>query len=444
MKQIIEKAKKAFSLWSSRTLNERMEFLNKYKEALTTQKNYIAEVISSEVGKPLWESKTEVDAMTSKIAISLQAYYERCPSKEDTLGDSKLFTLFRPYGTVAVFGPFNFPGHLPSGHIVPALLAGNTVIFKPSELTPKTGEIIQDCLSHLPEGVFQVLQGGPEIGKKIVFCEDIDGIYFTGSAEVGMQIAKQLAPGKILALEMGGNNPLVVSKIEDLKAAAYITILSSFLTTGQRCSAARRLILTKESPSEPFLQELLTQIGKIKIGPYTDIPEPFMGPVIHNQAADQLLQAQEELVSRGAQPLLLMKRIYPNLPYVTPALLDVTGVKDLPDVEYFGPFLQVIFVDDIKQAIEVANQTKFGLTAGLLSTSKEEWDMFYQNIQAGVINWNNPITGASSKAPFGGLKQSGNLRPSAYLAADYCSYPITSLQRDHIQLPENLVPGILL
>lgn len=411
-----------------------MEYLNRYKENLTARKNSLAEVISSEVGKPLWESKTEVDAMIGKIAISHQAYLERCPSNE--------FMHFRPYGTVAVFGPFNFPGHLPNGHIVPALIAGNNVIFKPSELTPKTGQGIQECLSHLPEGVFQVVQGGPEIGKELVASDAIDGIYFTGSVDVGMQIARQLKPGKILALEMGGNNPLVVSKIEDIKAAAYTTIISSFLTTGQRCSAARRLILIGNK--ELFLEELIRQIGMLKIGPYTDVPEPFMGPVIHNKAADQLLQAQEELVAKGAKPFLLMKRLYPDLPFVTPALIDVTAVQDLPDREHFGPFLQVIFVDDINQAIDVANQTRFGLTAGLLSTSKEEWDLFYQNVKAGVINWNTPITGASSKGPFGGLKESGNLRPSAYLAADYCSYPIASQQRAKIQLPETLLPGISL
>lgn len=442
----VERAKKAFPLWSSLSLAERMEFLGQYKDYLIARKEGLALTISEETGKPLWESKTEVEAMIGKIAISHQAYLERCPTKEDPLGDSKLLTRFRPYGTVAVFGPFNFPGHLPNGHIVPSLIAGNTVIFKPSELTPKTGDAIKECLAHLPEGVFQVVQGGPELGKKLVTCESLDGIYFTGSAATGMQIKETLraTPGKILALEMGGNNPLVVSHVDDLQAAAYITIQSSFLTSGQRCSSARRLILPKTPSREPFLAELIRQIKNIKIGPYTAIPEPFMGPVIHNKAADQLLAAQEELIKQGAAPLLVMKRLEKDLPFVTPALIDVTNVQNLPDVEYFGPFLQVLFVDDIHQAIQVANQTKFGLTAGLLSRSEEEWKLFYPAIKAGVINWNTPITGASSKAPFGGLKDSGNLRPSAYLAADYCSYPVATLERAKLSLPESLPPGITL
>lgn len=440
----VERAKKAFPSWSSKTVLERMEFLNKYKQELTLQKQNLAATISEETGKPLWESKTEVDAMIGKISISLEAYQERCPSKEETVGESTLTTVFRPYGTVAVFGPFNFPLHLPNGHIIPSLIAGNTVIFKPSELTPKTGLALKECFSHLPEGVFQVILGGKDVGEMVTACTAIDGIYFTGSIKTGLQISKSLlqSPGKILALEMGGNNPLIVSKINDLQAASYLTIQSAFITSGQRCSAARRLILPKEPTREPFLEELKRRINTIQIGRPTDIPEPFMGPLIHNQAADQCLSAQENLIKRGAKPLLLMKRLYPDLPFVTPALLDVTAVQDLPDEEYFGPFLQVILVDDLRAAIKVANQTKFGLAAGILSTSFEEWQLFYQNISAGVINWNHPTTGASSKAPFGGLKQSGNLRPSAYLAADYCSHPVATLQKATISLPETLTPGL--
>lgn len=432
-------AKKAFLTWSSLSLDERMLFLENYGKELSYRKNEIAKIISEETGKPLWESRNEIDAMISKIPISLQAYQERCPSKEDGI----LMTRFRPYGTVAVFGPFNFPGHLPNGHIIPALLAGNTVLFKPSELTSKTGLAIADCF-QLPEGVFQIVLGGPLLGQQMVSEEKIDGIFFTGSLQTGMHISKSLPLGKILALEMGGNNPLIVSKIDDIRAACYMTIQSAFLTSGQRCSSARRLILPKLATRESFLNELIRQIKNIKIGPFTDIPEPFMGPLIHMKAAEKLLSAQEHLISQGAKILHRMETPFPGLPFVTPALLDVTNVKNLPDEEHFGPFLQVIFVEDIHEAIQEANQTEFGLTAGLFSTSQEEWELFYQKSKAGIVNWNSPLTGASSKAPFGGLKKSGNLRPSAYLAADYCSYPVASMQRKNIELPLTLTPGITL
>lgn len=436
----IASALKALPEWSSKSIEERIAFLNRYEEQLKKNKDILALAISKETGKPLWESKTEVDAMIGKIPLSIQSFLERCENKESVQGQFKLFTSYRPHGVVAVFGPFNFPGHLPNGHIVPALLAGNVVIFKPSELTPSIGALIQQYL-ELPEGVFQVIQGGPDAGKQLADSPDIKGIFFTGSAHVGQILKEQNLknPGRILALEMGGNNPLIISKIQDVKAAAYLTIQSAFITSGQRCSAARRLILTKECPKE-FLQELTHQIESIKIGSYDE--EPFMGPVIHLEAAKKLLEAQKELLTRGAKSIYPMRQLKEGIPFVTPALLDVTEVQNIADEELFGPFLQIYQVSKLSDAIKIANSTAYGLSAGLFSDSEDEWRLFYNSIKAGIINWNAPLTGASSKAPFGGIGKSGNYRPSAYLAADYCSYPIASMQKPALEMPATLTPGI--
>lgn len=430
---VVEKGKKAFGKWADTPLDERIAYLENYAKRLSQTIGF-AEAISKETGKPLWESKTEVKAMIDKIPVSIAAYRERCGSKQNA---PLLSTQFRPHGAVAVYGPYNFPGHLPNGHIVPALLAGNTVIFKPSELTPLVGELIKEALSELPEGVFQLVQGGPEIGKALA-ASDPDGIFFTGSAKTGALLKQQTE--KILALEMGGNNPLVISKISAIKAAAYLTILSAFLTTGQRCSAARRLILTSECPKQ-FLPELIEQIDKLIIGAYTETPEPFMGPLINMKALEHLLEAQKNL--KGATVLYPMKQLKPNLPFVTPALIDVTNVANRPDEEYFGPFLQVIRVPSLKEAVQEANRTAYGLTAALFSDSQDEWDFFFPQVKAGIINWNAPLTGASGKAPFGGLGKSGNFRPSGYLAADYCSYPIASLQIPELKLPQDINPGTM-
>ncbi len=423
-------------------IEERIEHLNRYGERLKENKETLALAISKETGKPLWESRTEVDAMIGKIPISIESYLERCYTKESTQGTYKLFTEFRPHGVVAVFGPFNFPGHLPNGHIVPALLAGNTVIFKPSEWTPHVGELIKQYL-QLPDDVFQLVQGGPEVGKALAESPHVKGIFFTGSSTVG-ELLKSQYPNKILALEMGGNNPLVISKISDVKAAAYLTIQSAFLTAGQRCSAARRLILTDECPKDAFIEELINQIDKLKIGAFDDPVEPFMGPVIHLKAAENLLKAQRDLISQGADVIYPMRQLREGLAFVTPAVIDVTHIQSPQDVEHFGPFLQVYQTDTLEHAIEIANNTAYGLTAGLFSDSEAEWKQFYSSIKAGIINWNTPLTGASSKAPFGGLGKSGNFRPSAYLAADYCSYPIASMQKQTLEMPTNLTPGISL
>lgn len=428
-------AKKAFFSWSKTSLQERIHYLEIYAKRLS-ENVHLPEAISRATGKPLWESKNEVKAMIEKVPLSIEAYQERCSQKQIS---SELSTQFRPYGVVAVFGPYNFPGHLPNGHIIPALLAGNTVIFKPSELTPSIGEHIKEAFSHLPMGVLELVQGGPGAGK-ILAASSVDGIYFTGSAKTGALLQEH--KGKILALEMGGNNPLVISKIKDTSAAAYMTIQSAFLTTGQRCSAARRLILTPECPLD-FIDVLLAQMHKLAIGAYNDPQEPFMGPLINVKATEQLLKAQEELHQKGATLLSPLKQIKPGLPFVTPALIDVTNVET-SDVEYFGPFLQLIRASSFQEALQEANNTSYGLTAGLFSDSNEEWEIFYPQIRSGLINWNTPLTGASSKAPFGGLGMSGNYRPSGYLAADYCSYPVTLRQVPHLKFPPSLTQGIKL
>lgn len=430
----IKFAKKAFSTWSKTPLQERIQFLESYGKQLE-ENTELPIAISKETGKPLWESKAEVKAMIDKIPLSIEAFKERCAILQTS---PNLSTRFRPHGIVAVLGPFNFPGHLPNGHIVPALLAGNTVLFKPSELTPYVGELMNSAFSSFPEGVFQLILGGPEEGKVLV-TGDVDAIFFTGSSKTGEWLKEQ-CPHKLLALEMGGNNPLVVSKIHDIKTAAYMIIQSAFLTTGQRCSASRRLILTPDCDKK-LIDELIDQMKRLVIGRYDDPVEPFMGPLIHLKAAKELLNAQATLKKQGAKVLYPMTQANPGLPFVTPALIDVTSIKNRQDVEYFGPFLQLIHTSSLNEALIEANNTSYGLTAGLFSDSSEEWDHFYSEIKAGVVNWNAPLTGASSRAPFGGLGKSGNFHPSGYLAADYCSYPVASTQNPHLTLPATLTPG---
>lgn len=446
IRESIHEAEAAFPAWASKPFESRAEILCQYAKVLESRKELIALRISEETGKPLWESKLEVSAMVAKIPISIEAYQHRCAPISYPYEGGSLTAIFRPHGVVAVFGPFNFPGHLPNGHIVPALLAGNAVIFKPSELTPLVGETLKNCFSEagLPQGLFHVVQGGPKVGSALALSEKIKGIFFTGSARVGEMLESQTHPGRILALEMGGNNPLVVSELRQIKEAAYLTIQSAYLTTGQRCTAARRLILAPGCPKEEFIEELKKQVRSLKIGAYDSADEPFMGPLISLKAANELRQAESLLVEKGAKILINSEQLMPGLPFLSPSLLDVTGVHEREDCEYFGPLLQLIETPSLTAAIQEANNTAYGLSAGLLSESKEEWEQFSHQIRAGIINWNSPLTGASSKLPFGGIGKSGNFRPSALLAADYCSYPIASTEFPHLSLPKSLTPGITL
>jgi len=423
-------AKDAFPAWRETPAKVRIDLAMAYEEALRKNRDVLAEAIAKEVGKPLWEAKTEVQAMIGKVQISIDAYKQRTPDRKTKLKDTVLRTNHRPHGPVVVLGPYNFPGHLPNGHIVPALIAGNTVIFKPSEKTPLVGEALVKCweVAGLPPGVLNLVQGDSTVGKTLTKHEEVQGVFFTGSYQGGKALTIQFAetPGKILALEMGGNNPLVVSRTGDMDKACETIVNSAYLTTGQRCTGARRLIVLREM--EEIVDRLVEKMGKIVIGHYKESPEPFMGPMIDQSAAVKVMLSQASLEAHGGHPIVHCELIKENTGLITPGLMDVTGIFDRPDEEIFGPFLQVIYVSTFQEAIEEANRTNYGLSAALISDSKEEWEAFYNTIRAGVINRNRPTTGASSKAPFGGVGKSGNHRPSAYYAADYCAYPVASME----------------
>lgn len=442
----VKAAEKAFSAWALLPIEERINYLMLYQNILKEEKEQFKLAISRETGKPLWESATEVDSMINKITISIEAYRLRCAEIRKEVGNGLSVTRHKPHGAVGVLGPFNFPAHLPHGHIVPALLAGNTIVFKPSEETPLVGQLMAEYwdLAQLPKGVFNLIQGKKEAGIALSSNPNLKGLYFTGSYPTGVSLAAQFAktPGRILALEMGGNNPLVISLTKDHLAAAYTTVQSAYITAGQRCTCARRLIVIENGAHEDFLNKLVHLIKNIVVGYYSNTPEPFMGPVINETSVIRLLTAQAALQMNGGKSLVEMQRLGTSSLLVSPGLIDVTDIKELPDEEYFGPLLQVIRVPDLDAAIQKANETAYGLSAGLISDSEEEFRKFYQLVNAGVINWNSSTTGASSAAPFGGLGKSGNHRPSALYAADYCATPIASMEVPQLVMPNQLLPGI--
>ena len=359
------------------------------------------------------------------------------------------FIRHKPHGVVAVFGPYNFPGHLPNGHIVPALMAGNTIVFKPSDLTPAVAEFMVKLWEKagLPAGVLNLVQGEVETGKALATHAGIDGLFFTGSSRTGKILHEQFAghPGKILALEMGGNNPLIVKDVADTDAAVHDIVQSAFVTSGQRCTCSRRLFLPSGAAGDAILNRLVEVTKNIKVGDYDAQEQPFMGAMISAKAARMMVDAQAELVSLGGKVIVELTQPEANKGFATPGIIDVTDMLDaLPDEEHFGPLLKVIRYTDFDAAIKEANNTRYGLSAGFLGDSEEDYRYFFQRIRAGIVNWNRPITGASSAAPFGGVGESGNHRASAYYAADYCAYPVASVELEKVTLPGTLSPGLTL
>ena len=429
---VVAEARTAWFDWSALPLANRMELLRRFANQVRKQAEPFAELIARETGKALWEARTEVDSVIAKVEISISAYAERTGQKKlDSALQGSAAVRHKPHGVLAVLGPYNFPAHLPNGHIVPALIAGNTVVFKPSEKTPAVGLFLVNCFHEagIPEGVVQVLVGGPEEGQALVAHGDIDGVLFTGSARAGIAINRKLAsnPGKIVALEMGGNNPIVVIKTPKIEDAAITIIQSAFTSAGQRCTAARRLVIVDEM-YEPIVDAVKRLADRIIVGePFAD-PPPFMGPVIDNETAELLMESFLALLSRGGKALRHMTRPDNGLPFLTPGIIDTTEVADRPDIELFGPLLQVIRVPDFDAAIAEANNTRFGLSASLIGGQPDDFEKFWAATRAGIVNWNRPTNGASSAQPFGGIGLSGNHRPAAYYAADYCAYPVASTE----------------
>ncbi len=432
--EAVSRARKAWPSWAATALGVRIETTRRFANEVRKRADDFAHLIAREAGKPLWEAHTEVDAVINKVDISVSAYAERTGKKK--LDSAMLGTAavrHKPHGVMAVLGPYNFPAHLPNGHIIPALIAGNAILFKPSEKTPATGEMLVSCLmaAGVPENVVQLVIGGPDEGKALVAHPGVDGVLFTGSAQAGIAINRMLAsnPGKMVALEMGGNNPMVVIDTPKLADAAVLIVQSAFTTAGQRCTAARRLIV-KESVYDDLMNELVPLTRKLIVGDPLADPQPFMGPVIDNDTAERLNESFFALVTAGGKALTPMRRIDPDKPFLTPGIIDTTAIPDRPDIELFGPILQVIRVPDLDAGITEANNTRFGLSASLIGGTPDEYGRFWANIRAGIINWNRPTNGASSSAPFGGIGLSGNHRPAAFYAADYCAYPVASTEME--------------
>jgi succinylglutamic semialdehyde dehydrogenase len=433
-------ARAAFQNWAESSPEHRFQVARQFASIVDTRRQELVTAISRETGKPLWESNQEVDTVVKKVDLSIAAYAERTGYHEKPAGQARSVLSHAPHGIVAVLGPFNFPAHLPNGHIVPALIAGNCAVFKPSELAPLTGALMADCWQEagLPAGGLSLVQGDRSTAESILEHPQVAGVFFTGSAAAGVAVHQLFAtrPEVILALEMGGNNPMVVLNTNSAAAAARTVAVSAFISAGQRCTCTRRLIVV----GQEILPELVRVTETIRVGAPNDLPEPFLGPVINSPAANKVLNAQKDLVANGAKILVECRPAKNGIPFLRPGILDVTALKDRPDEEVFGPLLQVIRVNDFDAAINEANRTRFGLAAGLIGGTEQDFQVFRSRVRAGIINWNRPTTGASSAAPFGGIGLSGNYRPSAFYAADYCAYPIATMQSADLSLPQ--FPGL--
>lgn len=439
-------ARRAFPAWSLTSLSTRIEYLRKLQILLNENVTRLAQSISNDTGKVLWECVMEAQSMVNKIDISIEAYGVRTGDTTKTVQNYQLHLRHRPIGVLAIFVPFNFPGHLLNTHVVPALLAGNTVVVKPSEQTPNTAQLVVELWQKcgLPSGVINLVQGASETGQALAAYPSLNGICFTGSFKIGQLLHQQLAgqTDKMLVLEMGGNNPLIVANISKIDSAVFTIIQSCFISAGQRCTCTRRLIIVENDTTLDLISHLLATLQKMRVDYPNAVPEPFMGPVISQSAGEKVLAQQRHLQQLGGKSLLTATQLDPhNAALLSPGVIDVTGIN-APDEEIFGPVLQIHRAKDLKAAIEIANNTQYGLTAGILTDDPKEYEQFFNHARAGTVNWNRPTTGISGMAPFTGLGHSGNFRPTGYYAADYCAYPVISAESSQLNVTD-LLPGLV-
>jgi len=454
VEKAVASARGAFKAWRTTHPAARAEYFKKYQAGLKAREEILCEAMAREVGKPLWECKTEFSAMINKVDVTINesmklvADFEIAKIMENTHGVNK----FRPLGVMAVIGPFNFPGHLPNGHIVPALLTGNTVVFKPSEKSPLVGQIMAECYEEagLPPGVFNMIQGEREVGRRLCVHEGIDGVLFTGSYEVGTRIKQDtlLQHWKLLALEMGGKNAAIVWDDADLDVALQETLVGAFITAGQRCSATSRLIIHHKIYDQ-FVDRFHQHAKAFTIG--HPMENPFMGPLVEQGSVDRYMKFLGIASREGFELVMRGKAFETSFQgnYVTPSMccmkdspLAVTKKSTYQQTELFAPNVAIIGASEIEEAVEQANATQYGLVTSVFTQSRMKYDQFYDGLQMGLINWNKSTVGASSRLPFGGFKKSGNHFPTALMATQYCTSPIASLEVAEPKANPAAYPGL--
>ncbi|MBX3034129.1 MAG: succinylglutamate-semialdehyde dehydrogenase [Bdellovibrionaceae bacterium] len=443
-------AKKAFLPWARLSLDERRNHLLKLKEVFDTHAEQMAQLIARDTGKPLWDAMTEAKNLGNKIDVTMNESMKLV--KEDRLTNAlpQVDGVIRhkPRGVMAVLGPFNFPAHLPNGHIVPALLTGNTVVFKPSEQTPAVGQFYAELVEKagLPPGVFNLVQGDGESGRRLVIQEDVDGILFTGSYEVGLRIKQETMNHywKILALEMGGKNATVVWDDADMDKAIYETLVGAYLTTGQRCSGTSRVILHDRIADE-FTERFYQAAKKLTIGHWSE--NPFMGSLINAGAVEKYIRYQEIANRENCESLMRGKSLDLKQKghYVTPSIhlvkkFDPNSVYQKSEI--FGPNVAIYRSSDFDETLKIVNSTGYGLVMALFSKNQELYQKALLEARVGLLNFNRTTNGASSRLPFGGMGKSGNDRPSAHYAVQYCTVPVASLEDPTPFERARMLPGI--
>ena len=406
-------AKTTFRDWKRMSPIRRGQILVAASRILESRQDELVEILTREQGKPLTEARGEVTraidfwSWMGHQGGSLQGI--TAPSEFDTI---QVMTLREPLGVVSLITPWNFPVNIPGWKLASALVCGNTVVLKPSQLTPICAEFLVRCLADagIPTGVVNlVFGGGREVGEPLVGHPDVAAISFTGSTETGLAINQKAALlGKQVQAEMGGHNAVIVMPDADLDKAAKGSAVAAFGTTGQRCTAARR-VLAHEAIVEPLTEKLTELAGALKVGPGTK-QGIDIGPLVEEGALTAVLEQVEIARNEGARVLTGGKRLRGELAdgyFIEPTLLaNVSPQMTIAKEEVFGPVLPIMPISGYDEAVEISTSTRYGLSSSIFTRDINLAFRFMHDTDTGVVHINKPPIGGESHLPFGGLKSS--------------------------------------
>ena len=433
-------AAEAWRAWRRLGLDERWRILARFRESLSRHKEALADGIVREIGKVRPEARTEIDALVARFDfVRMQVDRDLKGGVVDGFPSERL--AWRAHGVVGVVGPFNFPLHLCHAHVVPALLLGNCVVIKPSEVALLTAERYAEAADEagFPPGVFNLVHGSGAAGAALLSQPTLRAVAFTGSWATGRRIREALLdrPEVLAALEMGGKNTCVVLEDADLRQAAHEVAVGGYLTTGQRCTCTDR-VLVHAKVMDRFVDALRGVVDALAFD-HPDAVGAFAGPLATAKGQGAFLRSLAVAESAGADRVAVGRA--PTGGNFVPATLHVlpTGLHDIPgftDQELFGPGLHVEAVSDDAEAFDVLARSPYGFATSVFTADSDRFETYLDEVETGILNWNRSTNQASPRLPFSGLKKSGNHRPAGAFAPRNLAVPVAIQLRE----PGGLIP----
>lgn len=437
--EVVSAARAAFTSWRRIPLSDRLSFVQRYRRILADRRDEICTTVSWEVGKPLWESEQELGSLLEFLDQTLQASASSTEIRiEDASDECTGVVRHFPRGVSVVVSPSVMPLLIPHSHAIPALLFGNTIIFKSSKHAPLTGQLLAEAFhdAGLPPGVVNVVHGDSELSRRLVSHSDVDTVFFTGSSEAGSKIAKQIGADywKLSVLDLGGKNTMVVWDDAHYKKALHEAVLGTLITSGQRCTSTDR-VLVHEKIFDKFLADFHQLFKKIKVdaGISEKNDAPFMGPMVSEEALEHFLRTQGMAVREGCEEIMRGKPLERDTRghFVSPSIhwVKKPDSKSMyQKTEIFGPDAAIYKIADIGEAAEIINLSPYGMVATCYSASHDVFKKLVEESRVGMFHWNRPTTDVSYRLPYGGIKRSSNARPMGSLALYACTYPSSSLE----------------